>query len=1460
MTRSNVFWAGDTQSRHARRTYRRKARGSVSTRQLHHERLEDRRVLSFATLLAAAPLVEAGSDATVNEGSLFTGVGSFQGSGAENWTARVDYGDGSGSQPLAIKADQTFELSHVFADDGVYPVTVSVTGDGGTSGVDTVQVTVNNVVPNLYVCGKRTVVEGAVLSIPDIGMFTDPGFSQAAAGTVESFTYHINWGDGSPVDTGDATVDVPGSSGQVTRGTFDGTHTYADDGKYTVALTVQDDDNGQSLTRWVTVQVTNAPPIITAVSLDKSTIVESESVILTGTFTDGGSNDTHVAVVDWGDGQTSEAVVDPVARTFSAEHQYLSCPPASPHQFTVHVSVEDNAGDSAVASLPVTVKPAPPEVEAGDDQTADEGQAITFAGSFTDKSLEDTHTIVWDFGDGTTASGTLTPTHTYADNGTYTVTLTVTDSSRQSATDTLTATIANVDPTLTVVGAQTIAEGALLELAQLGQFTDPGFTNAAGGTSETFSYFINWGDGTAAITGEVEDVQQGSAGVPTQGTFGGSHVYASEGSYIVTVILSDDDGGADTGLFNVTVTNVAPTLTVVGNQTTAEGTMLQITDIGQFTDPGFANPLRPGTEREETFTYSIDWGDGTAASTGIATIDHAGAAGTPTAGSFDGSHVYADNGTYVVTVTVSDDDGGTASESFQVTVSNVAPTLGVIGNQTATAGVPLNLTDIGVFTDPGFANPLNPTGEVAETFTYTIDWGDDTPPSSGAATIDQAGSAGVFTSGSFDGSHTYAAAGTYVVTVRVTDDDGDYDEQQFDVVVVAAAQGEADDNRVKRAALSAASPVTVSVMRMAVSDSDNTVAVAAAEATGNQPPIVWGPGNLTLDEGPFTVPALGAFMDFDSSGPFRYSIDWEDGTGVTTGTANIELPGPPTAGSFDGEHVYRDDGVFEMTLSVTDEQGGTRSEVFEVTVNNVLPQFEDVVITTPISEGGTATLTGRIVDPGTGDRHTLVVDWGDGETNTYQYGAGTSSFRETHRYANNRPQDAPFTVRLELTDDDEPDTPTTVELEMLVKNMPPTAVDDIYVHVGGGDLVVDAALGVLANDTDPGNDALAVCEYGAPSAGTLVGLPDGSFVYTPPSDDFSGIVRFTYTAIDSDGAVSANEATVTIDSALSGSISGIVHIPFVTNSFEIASIGIPGVTITLTEATSQGVITTTTITGDDGSYRFGGLRVGTYTVTETHPAALRPGGVDSRQVVIGSGEAVTGVDFVDGWLNAQTLSLRNSFASAPSLQAVLTPQNVRLLIARAEEQAGHTKRAAAIRAGGSQTTVFVTGTEGDDTIRFSAGPTHHRLFVNNHAYIFVAAEVESFRIDGAGGNDSVRLTGSSSADVVTLRPAPALSTLQLPDYTLRGIDYRVTLANAEYVTVEGGGGYDRAYLYDSPGDDLLELGGESARLASWGTNDYLLEALDFDWIRVSGTAGGQNAKQLNSAIDFVLETEGRWLG
>src|SRR5262249_29236022 len=201
----------------------------------------------------------------------------------------------------------------------------------------------------------------------------------------------------------------------------------------------------------------------------------------------------------------------------------------------------------------------------------------------------------------------------------------------------------------------------------------------------------------------------GGVGVRTAGSFDGSHTYADNGVYTVTVRVFDDDGGVDQKTFQVTVNNVTPTLTVVGNQTLNEGQLLSLTDIGTFTDPGFDNPLNPPPgETAETFTYDVNWGDGRPHSTGTATIDTAGGVGVLTAGSFDGTHTYADNGIYTVTVTVFDDDGGSDQKTFQVTVNNVAPTLTVVGNQIVNEGQPLSLTDIGTFTDPGFANALNP--------------------------------------------------------------------------------------------------------------------------------------------------------------------------------------------------------------------------------------------------------------------------------------------------------------------------------------------------------------------------------------------------------------------------------------------------------------------------------------------------------------------------------------------------------------------------------------------------------------------------------------------------------------------------------------------------------------------------------------------------------------------------------
>jgi hypothetical protein len=89
-----------------------------------------------------APTVEAGPDATILEGGTFERAGSFTDPGADAWTATVDYGDGSGSQPLPLSG-MSFELYHTYSGQGSGPFTVTVTvDDGNGSGVGEVEVTV----------------------------------------------------------------------------------------------------------------------------------------------------------------------------------------------------------------------------------------------------------------------------------------------------------------------------------------------------------------------------------------------------------------------------------------------------------------------------------------------------------------------------------------------------------------------------------------------------------------------------------------------------------------------------------------------------------------------------------------------------------------------------------------------------------------------------------------------------------------------------------------------------------------------------------------------------------------------------------------------------------------------------------------------------------------------------------------------------------------------------------------------------------------------------------------------------------------------------------------------------------------------------------------------------------------------------------------------------------------------
>jgi PKD repeat protein len=156
----------------------------------------------------------------------------------------------------------------------------------------------------------------------------------------------------------------------------------------------------------------------------------------------------------------------------------------------------------------------PPVANAGPSRTTSIGKTVTFAGSASGSSAL---TYSWNFGDGSTTSGTLTPTHVYAEHGTFTVTLTVTDALGISSQSTTTARVYNAPPTASIGGPSTAAVGESATFAANATDADP--ADVAAG----FSYAWDFGDGAT-----------GQGASP-------SHAYLTPGTYTVAVTVTDSN-------------------------------------------------------------------------------------------------------------------------------------------------------------------------------------------------------------------------------------------------------------------------------------------------------------------------------------------------------------------------------------------------------------------------------------------------------------------------------------------------------------------------------------------------------------------------------------------------------------------------------------------------------------------------------------------------------------------------------------------------------------------------------------------------------------------------------------------------------------------------------------------------------------------------------------------------------
>jgi PKD repeat protein len=691
-----------------------------------------------------------------------------------------------------------------------------------------------------------------------------------------------------------------------------GSHSYAENGDYTVTVTVIDDDGGVGSGTFE-VSVDNVAP--TVQPGPNKTIDEGQSVnIATTGFNDLGTLDTHTALINWGDGTGEVAgVVDQFNKIVIGSHSYAE-DRATP--YTVTIRVFDDEGGEGFGNISVTVNNVTPVINAGSDKTANENTIVVLNQAFfTDAGVGDVHTAAVNWGDGTVeaasvsesnGSGSITASHVYADNRVtpYTVIVCVDDGNavNGSACDDFAITINNVAPTVDAGSDQPSTEGQTVTLQ--GDINDA--------AADTHTATIDWGDGTE---------ESGSVNQSTD-TVSGSHAYADNGIFTVTVTVTveDNDGASNSDSIKVTVGNVVPTVTASGQQPLNEGDFINLS--GTYSDPGF-DSATAGTL--EDFTATIDWGDGTSEPVSTITLTEiSGGSGTLTTGTVQASHAYADDDVYTVTLTVCDDNNGCGSSTLQVTVNNVLPTLEAGPDQDeVTEGLSVSLGSA-AFSDPGFDNF---PGGTTEDFTATINWGDGSNVDQ-ATVFETSGIEGTLTTGSIIGNHVYSDNGDYTVTLCVSDDDGAPVCDTFEVTVLNTAP---------------------------------TIEAGADQAT---------------DEGTEISLDPSTFNDLGTADTHTATIDWGDGTSADTGVVTESPFGPTGSidgadGTIDGSHIYADNGTYTVTVCVADDEHAETCDTFGVTVDNVEP-----TVNAAISRGNQITTEGTLIlnaPDGTQVHHPRIV-------------------------------------------------------------------------------------------------------------------------------------------------------------------------------------------------------------------------------------------------------------------------------------------------------------------------------------------------------------------------------------------------------------------------------------------------------------------------------------------------------
>jgi hypothetical protein len=798
---------------------------------------------------------------------------------------------------------------------------------------------------------------------------------------------------------------------------------------------------------------------------------------------------------------------------------------------TATATITDN--DTATAALSVTTN----GNEAGPvaivytvtlSRVNDTGAAITFdfddLGTGTATSGSD-YTAIPGTAQITVAAG--------ASTGTYTVV--VADDGLLEATETLIVQISNPSNaavTITTATATATITDNETATAALSVTTNG---NEAGPVAIVYTVTLSAVNATGtAITFDFDDLLTGTATSGSDYTAipGAAQISvadgASTGTY--TVVVSDDAllEATETLIAQisnpsnaaVTITTATATATITDNDTATAA--LSVTTNGNEAGPVaivYTVTLSRVNDTGAAITFDFDdLGTGTATSGSDYTAIPGAAQISVAAG--------ASTGTY--TVVVADDGLVEADETVVAQISNASNAAVTIVTATATATITDD--DAATATIAATANAAEPA--TAGTFTVTLSAASSTDTTltytvggSALAGTDYVALSGTIT--------IFAGATTGTINVAVIDDALVEGPENVTVTLTGVAAGDPQ--------ISIGAPATAAI-DIGDDDSGPTIADATVALAENSPATT-----LVVD---LADAFTGNDTDLDGD-PLTYTLLAGNGAGAfaidpTTGRITVANPLP-----LDFETTP----VFVLTVQATD---GTNFDTATITVNltNVneapvvtAPGPQVVAEDTPLVLGGGAAPSVADVDAATlqitltatngvltlATVAGLSFSVGDGLGNaTMTFSGAIAAINAALDGMEFLPALNYFgAANITLVADDlgqsgsggAQSATANVGITVTPVNDAPVGVADAYAIAEDGTLIVGAAAGVLANDSDVDGPALTAVLVSGPANGMLTLNPDGSFTYAPGAN-FNGTDSFVYRV--SDGSLQSAPTTVTL--------------------------------------------------------------------------------------------------------------------------------------------------------------------------------------------------------------------------------------------------------------------------------------------------------------------------------------------